>query len=218
MEEMRWLYETKQAVFSPFGGNRDPVLGILAYVSAGGRGRWYFPRGAGPWPRGQCPGAVYDGVEEKDINLQVALRVEELLEDQENLSVRLTRGEDTDLGLYERAQLANDAGADLFVSIHSNALEQTDYEGIFTYFWTSKSEQAAQVIQNAVVDATGGVDRGVRSEEFVVIRETKMPAVLVEMGFMTCPEELERLIDPDYQDKLAQGLVDGILALQAQAH
>ena len=171
-----------------------------------------------PGHGGSAPGAVYDGVEEKDINLQVALRVEELLEDQENLSVRLTRGEDTDLGLYEREQLAHDAGADLFESIHTNALEQTDYEGIFTYFWTSKSEQAAQVIQNAVVEATGGVDRGIRSEEFVVIRETKMPAVLVEMGFMTCPEELERLIDPDYQDKLAQGLVDGILALQAQAH
>ena len=60
--------------------------------------------------------------------------------------------------------------------------------------------------------ASGGLDRGVRSEDYAVLRETDMPAVLVETGFMTCPEELALLLDADYQKLLAQGIAEGILA------
>ena len=66
------------------------------------------------------------------------------------------------------------------------------------------------MIQSAVTDAAGSIDRGLLSENFVVLRETAMPAVLLETGFMTCHEELMRLCDPDYRERLAQGVAAGV--------
>ena len=124
----------------------------------------------------------------------------------------MTRDEDVFLSLSERAEFANREKADLFVSIHSNSLEDTSFQGIMTFYWSSQSQNAAQAVQAAVLSATGAVDRNVRTEEYVVLRETEMPSVLIEMGFMTCPDELERLTDPAYQKLLAQGIARGIAA------
>lgn len=167
-----------------------------------------------PGHGGSAPGAIYEGVEEKDINLMVAQLVWALLEEQEGVEVLMTREGDEDIGLYERSDAANEADADLFVSLHSNALDDSSYAGIMTFYWTRQSRSAAEILQNAVISATGAKDRGVRTEEYVVIREADMPAVLIEMGFMTCPEELARMIDPDYQAKLAEGIAEGILQIK----
>jgi N-acetylmuramoyl-L-alanine amidase len=161
------------------------------------------------------PGAMVGETMEKDINLAVALLVRDQLEQQPGITVRMTRQDDTFLSLSERAQLANQSGADLFVSIHANALEDNDsYSGIFTFYHPDKSKDRAQAakLQKAVTAACGGVDRGVRSADYAVLRETEMAAVLIETGFLTCPEELANLVDPDYQVLLAQGIAEGILA------
>ncbi len=163
---------------------------------------------------GDDPGAVVGDAFEKDINLAITLLVQEQLKTQENIEVKLTRTEDSFLSLSDRATNANDMNADLFVSIHANALENNeDYSGIISFYHPDKrsSKKPAKIIQEAVSNETGAINRGVRSEDYAVLRETKMPAVLVETGFMTCPEELELLLDSDYQKQLAKGIAQGII-------
>ena len=87
-----------------------------------------------------------------------------------------------------------------------------NFQGILTYHYPSDSSGAelAQSIQTDVCQVTGGTDRGVRSADFVVLRVTDMSAALVEMGYMSSPGELARLLNASYQDKLAQGIAEGI--------
>ncbi len=167
-----------------------------------------------PGHGGEDPGAVVGEAQEKDINLAVALLVRDQLAEQEGIEVLMTREEDIGLSLTDRADFANEKQADLYVSIHANSLEDESYAGIMTFYHPGKytSRAYAQAVQDAVTAAAGGIDRGVRSEDYVVLRETDMPAVLVETGFMTCPEELARLQDGDYQKLLAEGIAQGILA------
>lgn len=166
-----------------------------------------------PGHGGDDPGAVVGETLEKDINLAIALLVREQLEEQEGITVLMTREQDVYPSLTDRADFANRENADLFVSIHANSLEDDSYAGIITFYHQDKrsSRAFAQAIQAAVATASGGIDRGVRSEDYAVLRETDMPAVLVETGFMTCPEELALLQDADYQKLLAEGIAQGIL-------
>lgn len=166
-----------------------------------------------PGHGGEDPGAVVDEILEKDINLSVTLMVRDILAAQEGIEVSMTRDQDTFPSLTDRAEFANNKKADLFVSIHANTLDDESYAGLITFYHSNKksSKKLAEVIQNKTVESSGAINRGVRSEDYVVLRETDMPAVLVETGFMTCQEELLRLIDPNYQAKLAQGIADGIL-------
>ena len=168
-----------------------------------------------PGHGGKDPGAVVGDIYEKDINLAIALMVRDKLAREEGIKVSMTRENDTFLSLTERADFANDLNADLYVSVHANALDDETYSGIFTFYSTDKpsSKKPAEIIQRAVSKATGAIDRGIRTEYFVVIRETEMPAVLIETGFMTCSEELALLIDPVYQAKVAEGIYDGVLAV-----
>lgn len=163
---------------------------------------------------GDDPGATVGETYEKDINLAVTLLVQEQLKTQENIIVKMTRTEDVFVSLSDRAAYANDEKADLFISIHANALENDEsFSGVFSFYHPKKrsSKEPAKIIQKFVSDETGAADRGVRSEDYAVLRETEMPAVLVETGFMTCPEELELLVDADYQKQLAKGIAQGIL-------
>lgn len=169
-----------------------------------------------PGHGGEDPGAVSGEIFEKDINLAIALMVRDNLVGQEGITVSMTRDDDSFPSLTERAEFANKEDADLYVSIHANALEDETYSGLFTFYHPAKrsSKKPAELIQNAASTASGAIDRGVRTENYVVLRETDMLAVLVETGFMTCPEELEKLIEPEYQAKLAQGIADGILSVR----
>lgn len=168
-----------------------------------------------PGHGGDDPGAVAGTVYEKDINLAIALKVRDYLSEQDGIVISMTREDDSFLALTERAELANKKEADLYVSIHANALDDESYSGLFTFYHSDKrsSKKPAELIQRAASEATGATDRGVRSENYVVLRETEMPAVLVETGFMTCPEELALLIDAEYQSRMARGITNGILAV-----
>ena len=166
-----------------------------------------------PGHGGGRTGAQYEGIAEKAINLSVSQKLQAILGGY-GYNVVMTRTGDTDVGLYERADIANAVEADLFVSLHSNAApDYPDFSGIYTYYHPSSGRGArlAQAVQTPLTRLTGGIDRGIKSADFVVLRETEMCAVLVEMGFMTNHDELMDLIDDGYQDKLAQGIAEGIV-------
>lgn len=162
---------------------------------------------------GSASGAVYEETMEKDLTLSMTQKVQELLAALGYNTV-MTREEDQYVDLYERAEIANRANADIFVSIHCNAADKhPDFEGLYVYHypWSWSGMTLAQSIQTPACAFTGAVDREIDSANFVVLRETKMPAVLVETGFMTCSWELERLKDDAYQTRMAQGIVQGII-------
>lgn len=166
-----------------------------------------------PGHGGSASGAYYEETAEKDLNLAMTKRVEAILNALGYRTV-MTRQGDTDLGLYERAWLANGVEADIFVSIHCNAAENNpDFQGTYVYHYpgSERGMALAQSIQTQVCAFTGSIDQGIDSANFVVVREPYMPAVLVETGFMTCHEELERLRDEAYQTRMAQGIVQGII-------
>ena len=170
-----------------------------------------------PGHDGTTLGAVYPdasgtNIYEKDLTLAISLKLQETLE-AAGYNVVMTRTGETAGDLYERSELANAVGADLFVSVHINASGTVPtFQGLYTYHHpsSSRSKTFAQMVQSAVCAATGAIDRGIASADFVVLRETNMAAVLVECGFMSNVEELERLKTDDYQWKLAQGITQGV--------
>lgn len=161
-------------------------------------------------------GANYGGIYEKNINLAVTQKVYSLLQDT-GINLLMTRTSDATVNLYDRPALANNAGADLFMSIHSNAsATSTTVQGIYTCYYGDSStggKQLAQSVQSAVIAAAGATDRGLQARpNLVVLKDSKMPAALIEMGFMSTPEELARLTDDGYQQELALGIAGGIIA------
>jgi N-acetylmuramoyl-L-alanine amidase len=151
------------------------------------------------------------GIQEAGINLDISRKVASILEEQ-GVQAVLTRNSDVEIDLAPRVALAEQVNADLFVSIHSNAINMSrpDVNGIETYFYDS-GEGLAESIHSSVVSATGSRDRGLRSTGFYVLKRTSMPAVLVEVGFVTGAEDQPRLADPNYRDQMAEAIARGIL-------
>jgi N-acetylmuramoyl-L-alanine amidase len=165
-----------------------------------------------PGHGGPDPGAVgIGGLREIDVVTPVSNRVAALLRESGVESV-LTRTGDYDLDLDPRVDLANRIQANLFVSIHANAisLSRPDVNGLETYYYQS-GDRLADTIHESLIDATDSNDRGVRTARFYVLRYTDMPSVLLELGFVTGDEDAPRLRDPDYQETLARGITRGIL-------
>jgi len=168
-----------------------------------------------PGHGGSEPGAVYGGVYEKDLNLDIAKRLNELLKSR-NVKTYMTREEDVYVGLYERAYIANSMNATLFVSIHNNAY-YSKYKGTETLYYPSNgsgfnSKRFAQIVQAELVNALGTNNRGiVERPNLVVLKATDMPAVLAEVAFMTNEEELARLKTEEFRQKAAQALCEAIL-------
>ena len=166
---------------------------------------------------GKTLGAVYPNsagtqIYEKDLTLSMVKKLEAILLAQ-GYNVVLTRDGETAGDLYERSELANAVEADVFVSIHCNSAPTVPtFQGLYTYYHPSsnRSKLFAQAVQDAACAASGAIDRGIASADFVVLRETNMAAVLVETGFMTNVEELERLCDEDYQQSLMEGVAQGV--------
>ena len=168
---------------------------------------------------GKSPGVVCAGVEEETINLEIALRVKEKLEE-EGIRVILTRTADAEVDLQERAEIANENGADIFISIHQNSLaEDTTTNGMETWYCGEKtdgSRRLAELIQEMTVLETGAKNRGLReSSELVVIRETEMASCLLEVGFLSCTEERSRLLSETYQDQVACGIANAVITYRS---
>lgn len=169
-----------------------------------------------PGHGGEDEGCSRQEILEKDVNLQIAKAVESRLLAM-GYQVMFTRDDDTSLTLDQRVELANAAGADAYISIHQNACEEqsSDISGIETWYNEDKGEQGskrlAQLVHNDVILYTEARDRQVIADETLrVIRETNMPACLVETGFLSNRKEREKLCSEEYQERIAEGIVSGI--------
>ena len=152
---------------------------------------------------------------EFSFNAAVANKLEKLLST-EGYSVIFSHGRLRDVGLSERISMANTLEVDAFVSIHANAFGNTwnDAHGIETYTCLQPSETSVKMaicVQQAMLLRTGGKNRGVKKGDFAVLRETKMPAILVECGFMTNKKEANLLKSSAYQHQCAQAITFGLL-------
>jgi N-acetylmuramoyl-L-alanine amidase len=166
-----------------------------------------------PGHGGGDPGAVGIGnIHEADIVLAIANQVTSLLEGK-GVTVVQTRLDDSEIELEPRVSQANRASANLFVSIHANAIDLTrpDVNGIETYYYSDRSLALANSIHSSVVAGTGRPNRRVRQARFYVLKNTAMPAVLVEVGFVTGAEDAALLPTSDYQTQMAEAIARGIL-------
>ncbi|WP_305767463.1 N-acetylmuramoyl-L-alanine amidase family protein [Candidatus Epulonipiscium viviparus] len=161
---------------------------------------------------GNDSGAVgHSGLYEKNVVLKVARKLAELLA-LAGIEALLTRNSDTYLTLMERSTLANNKGAEYFISVHANSATNNTARGIETYVYSKvgKSYPLAQDVQKHLIAATGFNDRGVKVGNFSVLRETKMPAILVEIGFVSNPEEEALLSNDAFLDKIAISIYNGV--------
>jgi len=211
-----------------------------------------------PGHGGADPGAIgWGGVREKDITLQVAMRVADYLKQwAPDLEVRLTRTKDVFVPLAERGEMANRWGAQLFISIHCNYAHNRKVQGLETYFLSDaktewdravanfengalryevkdkeilqdilkgilsdlaqnaflvQSQDLAITLHETILNTTRQTDRRVRQAGFYVLSKAYMPAVLIEIGFISHPQEARLLASSSFQDQLAQGIARGIL-------
>ena len=160
---------------------------------------------------GQDPGAVYKGRQEKDDNLKLALAVGEILE-RNGIDVSYTRTTDVYQTPFEKAQLANQAGVDYFISFHRNSSpKDNQYQGVEVLVY-DKSGIKYQMAEN-IVGALGELgfrEIGVKERPgLVVLRRTKMPALLIETGFINSDED-NKLFDEKFQE-IAQSIADAIM-------
>ncbi len=168
-----------------------------------------------PGHGGSDPGAIgIGGLREADIVLDVSKRVKNLLSEK-GVNVRMTRNKEVDLDLPPRVSIANRTDADIFVSIHANALrgKRKDINGLETFYYKGwRGRLLAKKIQKQILKVSpGSPDRGVRQGRFFVIKNTTMPAVLVEIGFLTGRLDARRLEKSIHRKRIAYAISKGIL-------
>jgi len=168
-----------------------------------------------PGHGGPDPGAIgIGGLRETEVVLDVSKRVENLLS-QKGVKVRLTRNNEVDLDLPPRVSIANRTDADVFVSIHANASrgKRRDINGLETFYYAGwRGRLLAKNIQKQILKVSpGSPDRGVRQGRYFVIKNTRMPAVLVEIGFLTGRLDARRLEKSIHRKRIAYAITKGIL-------
>ncbi|MEL6495121.1 MAG: N-acetylmuramoyl-L-alanine amidase [Cyanobacteria bacterium J06623_7] len=165
-----------------------------------------------PGHGGKDPGTIgIGGFREKDVVLPISLDVAEILRKQE-IDVIMTRDTDNFISLQGRTDLANKIDADLFVSIHANAinLSRPDVNGLETYYYKS-GRRLAEIIHWSILNGVEIDNRGIRRARFYVLRHSTMPAVLVEVGFLTGAIDSSRLKDPNHRRRMAEEIARGIV-------
>ena len=162
---------------------------------------------------GTDPGSVKQGIQEKDINLQIALQLQKRLE-AKGYKVVMTRDDDTAISLKNRAKLANQAKGDLLISIHQNSFRDASVHGIEVFYTPGKEtydDRLANCIQEALISYTQAKDRHVREiTNLLIIRESNMSACLIESAYLSNDTERELIQTKDYQDKVVTGIIEGI--------
>ncbi len=149
------------------------------------------------------------GLEEANTVLSISLLLADKLSDL-GFEVMLTRETDVFIELGDRCSLANEWGADYFVSVHLNSNGQTAV-GIETLFTSDTGEEFAAPIQNALIEATGDTDRGLKERnDLYVLNGTEMPAILLELGFISHPGTEEKLGTTEYKQLLVDAVAAGI--------
>ena len=162
------------------------------------------------------------GTPESEVNLEVGLKLRDALKAKGITVVMIRTAQNVDISNSRRAQIANEAHADLAIRLHCNGSTSSSAHGLFTLYpasikgWTDDiavaSKQAARIIQAAAIHTTGAQDRGLQERsDLTGFNWSNVPDVLVEMGFMTNAAESKLLETHAYQDRIVQGLVDGIV-------
>ncbi len=153
---------------------------------------------------------------EVDVVLPIGQQVASILT-QRGIQVQLTRATDVFVGLNERVAMSQRAGATLFVSIHANSIDnRPDVRGLETYYY-NLGQSFAQTVHDTILDyfntqkRTPILDRQIRSARFLVLRKLTIPAILIETGYLSSPEESPQLGDAKYQTIMAEGIAQGIL-------
>jgi len=166
---------------------------------------------------GRDPGVVVAGVHESDVNLEIAEQVSAILMSEPGLDVVMTRETDVYLSHEARIGVADDSSASLYISIQANAFGEASANGIET--WVDKDQlpgseswKLAELVQQSLISGTGARDRGVRSME-LYLGGMSCPAILVETGFLTNPQERAKLLSREYQLMVSQRIADGILLM-----
>ena len=174
-----------------------------------------------PGHGGSDPGAIgVRGSREKDLNLYLAMKVKAVLE-KAGARVLMTRVDDVDVSspdasdrdeLRARTLVGNNNRADIFISIHHNSSANSGLNGTTTYYYRKSvfDSVLAEALQDAMIQAGGLANIGVRTANFFVVKNTTMPAALLEIGFVSNPQEELTLANPNFQQKMAQAIVAGI--------
>jgi len=229
-----WFFRARQVAWW--------VLGCLTLgLYLGTKGIAFLPVLAGDSPMGISgrtividaghggvdPGAVSaEGVLEKEITLRIAKELEYLLK-RAAVYVIMVRHDDYDLAdssetnllqrkrqdLKRRVQIAEDANADLYISIHANYFPSPRWSGAQTFYYegSSASQQLAKTLQTELVRSLGPNNRLARPGDFRVLRDTTMPAAMVEVGFLSNPREAQLLSQEGYQKRVAAAIFSGLL-------
>ena len=189
-----------------------------------------------PGHGGNDEGARGGGLKEKDLTLDLALRVEKLL-GTFNFPTVLTRRDDTYVSLSERTAIANKIDNAIFLSLHFNHSRDSSATGVETFYasakvppesaWTwigffskpesppgDNGEDLAGYIQTSLVTRTDAANRGIKARELYVVRHTRCPAVLIEGGFVNNPLDARLLSNVEYRDRLAKAIAEGVMTYQ----
>ena len=163
--------------------------------------------GHGGFDRGGIPGQQ---VPEKTVALDTALRLQKILE-RAGLRTVMTRSTDVFVPLAVRSAIANAERDAIFVSIHYNASPRRSAHGIETYSDNNRGGVLAARIQRQIISRVSTENRGVRAAEYYVLRNCRLPAVLVECGFLTNPGEAQLALRPAYREEVAEQIAAGII-------
>jgi N-acetylmuramoyl-L-alanine amidase len=200
---------------SPFPNNQNPLPNNNPNIpnpqNTGDRRRGVIFVDAGHG--GNDPGAVGNGIQEKDVVLPISLKLGQALQSM-GYTVYYTRTNDVEIDLEPRVAAAERINADVFVSVHANSLApgNSGINGVETYHSRNSTvgRELASYVHSQIISGTGASDRSVRGAGFYVIARTSMPAILVETGYVTNPTEARNLNSPDYQKRMADAIARGI--------
>lgn len=157
-----------------------------------------------------------NNVYEKDIALEISKQVASKLSRYNDIEVIISRTDDTFVSILDRMEIANSQNVDVSVSIHLNAeAGGNSAEGVETYYKkgaTDGSKELAEIVQSSIISHIEARDRGARAENYDMVKGVTTPAILVETGFLTNPQEEKKLRNSKYQEQMAEGIVQGILS------
>jgi len=196
------IEENRHEVVSPVSPSSPPIItnfrnGNKSVVLDAGHG-------------GTDYGAIRNGINEKDINLDVAKRVEAILRHR-GVNVYMARTTDVFVSLEDRCKYTARVNPNIFVSIHVNSCMGTEPRGVETHYYHDNSVPLANIIHNKLTHAVSSPNRGLFKSRFYVINHTSVPAVLVEIGFISNDRERAALTTPQYKQTIAEAIAEGII-------
>ena len=171
--------------------------------------------GHGGRDRGGIPGQK---LAEKVFTLDTGKRLARILRANGDINVVMTRDDDAFVSLTERTNIANQYRGRyaVFVSIHYNSAQREGAYGIETYYNNKRAYRLAALVHPRVIQAMDSIDRGIRRRMYRVLRKNRLPAILVECGFLTNRVEGERASEPDYRQRVARAIASAILLYDAR--